>query len=145
MSKTEVRLLAATVLLALIGTATAGGAQIKGPSPPPSRFRESAPPRTFYVAPTPTPLAPPTNPGPAIAPPAGLSPLLTQPSQIFRIPERASPSYPAEPVPAPVDQQTLQTFRNDLIDQRSQLDRQGVSPANERYREIQRQLNQPQK
>ena len=142
---TEVRLLAAAVLSALIGAATAGGAQTKGPSPPPSSFQESRPPRTFYVAPTPAPLAPPTNPGPAIAPPAALSPLLTQPSQIFRIPERASPSYPAAPVPAPVDQQKMQTYRNDLIYQRFQLDRQGVSPANERYREIQRQLNQPQK
>jgi len=90
---TEVRLLAAAVLSALISAATAGGAQTKGPSP--SSFQESRPPRTFYVAPTPAPLAPPTNPGPAIAPPAALSPLLTQPSQIFRIPERASPSYPA--------------------------------------------------
>ena len=142
---TEVRLLAAAVLLLLIGAATAGGAQTKEPSPPSSRFRESAPPRTFYVAPTPTPLAPPTNPGPAIAPPASLSPLLTQPSQIFRIPERAGPSYPASPVPAPVDQQKMQAYRNDLIYQRFHLDRQGVSPANERYREIQQQLNQPQK
>ena len=91
---TEVRLLAAAVLLALIGAATVGGAQTKGPSPPPSRFQESAPPRAFYVAPTPTPLAPPTNPGPAIAPPAALSPLLTQPSQIYRIPERAHPIRP---------------------------------------------------
>jgi len=82
---------------------------------------------------------------PIRAQPLRLSPLLTQPSQIFRIPERASPSYPAAPVPAPVDQQKMQTFRNDLIYQRFQLDRQGVSPANERYREIQRLLNQLQK
>jgi hypothetical protein len=39
----------------------------------------------------------------------------------------------------------MQTYRDGLIYQRFQLDRQGVSPANERYREIQRQLNQPQK
>ena len=141
----EVRLRAAGVLLALIGAATAGGAQTKGPSPPPSRFQQSEPPRNFYVAPTPTPVAPPTNPGPAIAPPASLSPLLTQPGQLFRLPERASPSYPASPVPAPVDQQKMQTYRNDLIYQRFQLDRQGVSPASERYREIQQQLNQPRK
>ena len=101
------------------------------------------PPPTVYVAPTPAPLAPPTNPGPAIAPPDGLSPLLTQPSVIFRTPERAGPSYPASPVPAPIDQQKMQSYRNDLINQRFQLDRQGVSPANERYREIQQQLNQP--
>ena len=40
---TEVRLLAAAVLSALIGAATAGGAQTKGPSPPPSSFRNRAP------------------------------------------------------------------------------------------------------
>jgi hypothetical protein len=37
----------------------------------------------------------------------------------------------------------MQSYRNDLINQRFQLDRQGVSPGNERYREIQQQLNQP--
>jgi hypothetical protein len=88
-------------------------------------------------------LAPPTGSAPAPAPADGLSPLLTQPGLIFRTPDRASPSYPSAPAPAPVDQQKTQSYRNDLINQRFQLDRQGVSPANERYREIQRQLNQP--
>jgi hypothetical protein len=101
------------------------------------------PRQTVFVAPTPAPLAPPTGSAPAPAPPVGLSPLLTQPGLIFRTPERASPSYPSAPAPAPVDQQKTQSYRNDLINQRFQLDRQGVSPANERYREIQRQLNQP--
>jgi len=133
-----VRLHAAAVLLALFGAANAAGAQTRAHVPPVPR-----PPPTVYVAPTPAPLAPPTNPGPAIAPPDGLSPLLTQPSVIFRTPERAGPSYPASPVPAPIDQQKMQSYRNDLISQRFQLDRQGVSPANERYREIQQQLNQP--
>jgi hypothetical protein len=55
----------------------------------------------------------------------------------------AGPTYPASPVPAPIDQQKTQSYRNDLIIQRFQLDRLGVSPDNERYREIQRQLNQP--
>jgi hypothetical protein len=132
------RLGAAAVLLALIGAATAAGAQTRAPV-----LAVPLPSPTVYVAPTPAPLAPPTNPGPAIAPPDGLSPLLTQPSAIYRIPERAGPSYPASPVPAPIDQQKMQSYRNDLTNQRFQLDRQGVSPANERYREIQQQLNQP--
>jgi hypothetical protein len=88
-------------------------------------------------------MAPPISAAPTPTPPDGLSPLLSQPSSIFRIPERAGPSYPASPVPAPVDQQKMQSYRNELINQRFQLDRQGVSPGNERYREIQRQLNQP--
>jgi hypothetical protein len=37
----------------------------------------------------------------------------------------------------------VQTYRNDLLGQRYQLERQGVSPGNERFREIQQQLNQP--
>jgi hypothetical protein len=37
----------------------------------------------------------------------------------------------------------MQSYRNDLINQRFQLDLQSVSPDNRRYREIQRQLNQP--
>ena len=132
------RLQAATVLLGLIGAATAASAQTRAPVP---AVRLSPP--TIYVAPTPTPLAPPTNPGPAIAPPVGLSPPLSQPGAIFGIPERAGPSYPASPVPAPVDQQKMQSYRNDLIIQRFKLDRQRVSPDNGRYREIQQQLNQP--
>jgi len=55
------RLQAATVLLGLIGAATAASAQTRAPVP---AVRLSPP--TIYVAPTPTPLAPPTNPGPAI-------------------------------------------------------------------------------
>jgi hypothetical protein len=130
-----VRPQATGVLLALIGAATAAGAQTKRPV--------TLPPPTTYSAPTPTPLAPPTNPGPAVVPPDGLSPILTLPGPVYRLPERPSPSYPSAPVPAPVDQQKMQSYRNDLVNQRWQLDRQGVSPDSERYREIQRQLNQP--
>jgi len=128
---------AAGMLLVLIGATTAPTAQTKGPMPQPS------PPPTTYVAPTPTPQAPPTSAAPAPTPPAGLSPLLTQPSLIFGTPERPSPSHPSPPTPAAIDQQKMQSYRNDLINQRFQLDRQGVSPGNERYREIQQQLNQP--
>jgi hypothetical protein len=126
---------AAGLLLALIGAAAPAGAQTKGPVP--------QPPPTVYTAPTPAPLAPPTNPGPAVAPPGGLSPLLAQPGPIYPRPPQAGPSYPASPTPAPLDQQKVQSYRNDLLGQRWQFDRQGVSPDSERYREIQQQLNQP--
>jgi len=130
-----VRLKAAGVLLALIGTATVAGAQTKAHVP--------LPPSTIYSAPIPAPLVPPTNPGPAVAPSDGLSPLLTQPGPVYRTPERANPSYPSAPTPGPLDQQKMQSYRNDLLGQRWQLERQGVSPDSERYREIQQQLNQP--
>ena len=123
------------VLLALMGSAIAVHGQTRGPV--------TAPPPTAFTAPTPAPLPPPTNPGPAIAPPVGLSPLLTQPGPIYSTAPRTTPSYPSTPTPGPLDQQKLQSYRNDLLGQRRQLDRQGVSPDNERYREIQQQLNQP--
>jgi hypothetical protein len=134
---------AAGVLFGLIYATTAAGAQTKGSMPQPSPAATAPASPTFHVAPTPVPMAPPTNPGPAVVPPDGLSPLLTQPGPLFPGPRRAGPTYPASPVPAPIDQQKSQTYRNDLLNQRFQLDRQGVSPDNERYREIQRQLNQP--
>ena len=125
------------LLLALIGTATAADAQTKTATPP----SPSVP--TVYVAPTPIPQPPPTNPGPAVVPPAGLSPLLSRPGLLFSPGRPVGPSYPASPVPAPVDQQKTQSYRSDLVNQRFQLDRQGVSPGDQRYREIQQQLNQP--
>jgi hypothetical protein len=132
-----VRLQFAGLLLALISAANAAGVQSKGALPP------SSPTPTIFVAPTPAPMAPPTNPGPAAAPPAGLSPLLSQPGLLFPSSRPVGPSYPASPVPAPIDQQKMQSYRNDLVIQRFELDRQGVSPDNQRYREIQRQLSQP--
>jgi hypothetical protein len=130
-----VKLPIASVLVVLLGAATAAGAQTRGPVP--------LPPPTVYTAPTPAPLAPPTNPGPAVAPASGLSPLLAQPGPVYQTPRRAAPAYLALPNPAPVDQQKMQGYRNDLLGQRWQLERQGVSPANQRYRELQQQLNQP--
>ena len=130
-------ILHAGALLILLGAATAADGQTRAPAP----RSPSAP--TVFAAPTPTPQAPPTNPGPAVVPPAGLSPLLGQPGLLFSPRRPVGPSYPASPVPAPVDQQKMQSYRSDLINQRFQLDRQGVSPGNERYREIQQQLNQP--
>ena len=131
------RLRAATVLSALIGAASAAAAQANEP------FRSPVSPRSVYVAPTPAPVAPPTSSSPAPAPSDGLSPLLTQPGLLFEPPERARASPPPGAVPGPIDQQKMQSYRNDLINQRFQLDRQGVSPGTQRYREIQQQLNQP--
>jgi hypothetical protein len=127
----------ASLLLVSFCAAVPAGAQTKGRMPVPE------PPPTVYTAPTPAPLAPPTNPGPAVAPPSGLSPLLAQPGPVYQTPRRPAPSYPALPNPAPVDQQKMQGYRNDLLGQRWQLERQGVSPDNQRYRELQQQLNQP--
>jgi hypothetical protein len=132
-----VKLPIASLLLVLLCTAVPAGAQTRGRSPVPE------PPPTVFAAPTPAPLAPPTNPGPAVAPPGGLSPLLAQPGPASPILRQPGPSYPASPVPAPVDQQKMQGYRNDLLGQRWQLERQGVSPDNQRYREIQQQLNHP--
>lgn len=98
---------------------------------------------TIYSAPTPAPVAPPINPGPATVPPAGLSPLLTQPGPITADPDGTMPAYPATQLPGPTGQQNMQSYRNNLLQQQWQLDRAGVSPGSERSREIQQQLNQP--
>jgi hypothetical protein len=119
-------------VLAGIGSAAAQTKGLPGPLPPP----------TIYSAPTPAPLAPPINPGPAAVPPAGLSPLLTEPGPVYQIPERAMPAYPATPLPGPIGQQNIQTYRNGLLQQQWERDRSGVSPGSERSREIQQQLNQ---
>ena len=125
----------AICLIALYGIADAA-AQTKGlPTP--------LPPPTVYSAPTPAPLAPPINPGPAVVPPAGLSPLLTEPGPIYPTPERAIPPYPSPQLPGPTGQQNMQSYRNNLLGQRWQRERSGVSPSSERSREIDQQLNQP--
>jgi len=128
---------AAVILFVLVGAASAVGAQTKGVTP------HSSPPPKTYLVPTPAPMPPPTNPGPVVVPRDGLSPLLTQPGPLAPPARPVGPSYPPSPVPAPIDQQKMQSYRNDLINQRFELDRRGVSPGNERYREIQQQLNQP--
>jgi hypothetical protein len=102
----------------------------------------SIPGPTIYSAPTPAPLAPPINPGPATVPPAGLSPLLTEPGPVFPTPEQAMPAYPAMQLPGPTGQQSTQAYRNGLLQQQWERDRASVSPGSERSREIQQQLNQ---
>ena len=122
----------AAALIALTGAAFAqrGGMPVPMPGP------------TIYSAPTPAPLAPPINPGPATVPPAGLSPLLTQPGPLAPDAPEAMPAYPATPLPGPIGQQNTQGYRNGLLQQQWERDRSGVSPGSERSREIQQQLNQ---
>jgi hypothetical protein len=133
----------ASLLSALIMAAALPAIGQNRPSTP-AQTKLPAPstPSTAYIASTPAPLAPPINPGPAIAPPDGLSPLLSQPGPIFSTP-RAGPSYRAATYPTPLGQQQMQSYRSNLLSQRWQLEQQGVSPDNERYRELQQQLNQP--
>ena len=130
------REIAGSVLAALVGLASTASAQKAGlPVPLPAP--------TIYSAPTPAPLAPPINPGPATVPPAGLSPLLTEPGPVYQIPERAMPTYPAPSLPGPTGEQNAQAYRNSLLQQQWARDRAGISPGSERSREIEQQLNQP--
>ena len=88
-------------------------------------------------------MTPPINPGLATVPPAGLSPLLTQPAgPVAPDADQGMPAYPSPDLPGPTGQQTLQAYRNGLLQQQWQLDRSGVSPDSQRSREIQQQLNQ---
>ena len=124
------------ICLIVLGGITSAVAQTRGlPTPLPGP--------TIYSAPTPAPLAPPINPGPAVAPPAGLSPLLTEPGPVFPTERGAMPAYPSPQLPGPTGQQNMQSYRNNLLDQQWQLERNSVSPGSERSREIQQQLNQP--
>ena len=121
------------MLVAVTGAASAQTRGRPGPFSPP----------TIYSAPTPAPVAPPINPGPATVPPAGLSPLLTQPGPVAPDADEAMPTYPAPQLPGPSGQQNMQAYRNSLLQQQWQRDRAGISPGSERSREIQQQLNQP--
>jgi len=53
------------------------------------------------------------------------------------------PAYPPLQLPGATGQQNMQSYRNNLLDQRWQLERSGVSPSSQRSREIEQQLNQP--
>jgi hypothetical protein len=89
----------------------------------------------------PTPVPPPVGAAPPPPPASGLSPILTQPSLALQ-PFRASPAAPAPSSSAPLDQQKMQSYRNDLIGRQRALEQQGVSPGAEPYRTNQQQLNQ---
>jgi hypothetical protein len=124
----------AVFVSAVLLATNSAGAQTRGPLPLPAP--------TIFSAPTPAPVAPPINPGPATVPPAGLSPLLREPGPIYPTPERPGPAFPSPQLPGPVGQQNMQSYRNRLLEQQWQLEREGVSPGSERSREIQQQLNQ---
>jgi general secretion pathway protein N len=89
----------------------------------------------------PMPLQPPTAGAPPPPPPPGSvpSPILRGPGAV---PLGPQPAYPSPVSPGPLDQQQLQAYRNNLITQQRQMEREGVSPANPRYRDIQQQLQQ---
>ena len=89
---------------------------------------------------TPAPVPPPSSPVPAPNPPSPLSPLLTNPG-LALMPYGPRSAAPGTSV-SPLDQQQTQSYRNRLDSDRRALDRQGVSPGSEQYREIQQQLNQ---
>ncbi|MGH7029183.1 MAG: hypothetical protein ACREE9_02590 [Stellaceae bacterium] len=127
----------ALLLGAIAGSATPADAFIQTALPQLLPQPAPAPP------PAPAPLPPPINPGYAAAPPNGLSPLLTQPGPVYRLPRPATPSYPPPRLPGSIDQQKMQAYRNGLLGQQWQLQRQGVGPGSEISREIQQQLNAP--
>jgi hypothetical protein len=129
----------ASLGLLLIAAALPAAAQNQASPTAPSRALAPANP-TFYSTPTLAPLAPPTNPGPAVASPGGLSPLLSQPGSMYSAPA-AGPSYPATSYPTPLGQEQTQIYRGNLQSQSWQLQREGIN--NERSRELQEQLNQP--
>jgi|HubBroStandDraft_6_1064221.scaffolds.fasta_scaffold143388_1 hypothetical protein len=89
----------------------------------------------------PTPVPPPVSAAPPPPPASGLSPILTQP-WLAQQPFRASPAAQAPPSSSPLDQQKMQSYRNDLIGRQRALEQQGVSPGAEPYRTNQQQLNQ---
>ena len=91
------------------------------------------------IVPAPTP--PPVSSGPPQPPGSSLSPILTQP-WLAQQPFRLSPTAPAPSSSAPLDQQKMQSYRNDLIGQQRALEQQGVSPGADQYRTNQQQLNQ---
>lgn len=92
---------------------------------------------------TPAPIPPPINPGYAATPSNGLSPLLTEPGPFYQLSQPPSLAYPPPQLPGPIDQQKMQSYRNDLRAQQWQLQSQGVSPNSSGSREIEQQLNAP--
>ena len=133
------RAAAAAALAILFAAADAAAASL--PSAVQQQFLPL--PGPVQVPTTPAPLAPPINPGYAVAPPVGLSPILTQPGPAFPLPQTVNPSYPPLSLPGPIDQQKMQSYRNNLRTQQRELQQQGIGPATQRAREIQQQLLAP--
>jgi hypothetical protein len=120
--------------LALSSSAAAAG--------PPSRLSEQLLPLPAIGAPpVPAPLPPPTNPGFAVAPSGGISPLLLQPGPAEPLPPPSgSPAYPSLSLPAPIDQQKIGSYRSWLLGQQRLLQRGGADDY--LSRQIQQQLLQ---
>jgi hypothetical protein len=113
---------ASCALLLVLSTAAARAAG------PPTRVPEQLLPLPpIAAAPLPAPLPPPINPGFAAAPSDGISPLLLQPGPAFPLPQQASPAYPPLPLPGPIDQQKISSYRIWLQGQRRLLERGGSS------------------
>jgi len=131
------------LLIAAFAVLTAAAALAAQLGPPtqllPQSLPSAAPPPPAPLA----PLAPPINPGFAPAAPNGLSPHLTQTGPVYELPAPASPSYPPQQLPGPIDQQKLQAYRNNLSSQQWLFQGQGVSPSSQYSREIEQQLNAP--
>jgi hypothetical protein len=92
---------------------------------------------------TPMPVAPPVSPALPQMPGSAPSPILTQPGLVHQPFGGTTAPVPPPAATAPIDQQKMQSYRSDLLNQQRALDRQGVSPASPQYRDIQQQLNQP--
>jgi hypothetical protein len=90
----------------------------------------------------PPPINPGAAPGTAAGPPDGISPLLLQPGPAFALPQQASPAYPPEPLPGPIDQQKIDSYRTWLEGQQRLFERRGGSANDLLGREIQQQLLQ---
>ena len=128
------------LLIASFAVLSAAAALAAELGPPTQLLPQSLP---AAAPPPPAPLAPPINPGFAPAAPNGLSPSLTQSGPVYELPAPASPSYPPQQLPGPIDQQKMQAYRNNLSSQQWLLQGQGVSPSSQYSREIQQQLNAP--
>jgi hypothetical protein len=92
---------------------------------------------------TPMPVAPPVSPPVSQLPGSAPSPILTQPALVHQ-PFGGTTAPIAPPAAtAPIDQQKMGAYRSDLQSQQRALDRQGVSPGSQQYRDIQQQLQYP--
>ena len=91
----------------------------------------------------PAPVPPPVSPALPQIPGSAPSPILTQPGLVHQPFGGTTAPVPPPAATAPIDQQKMQSYRSDLLSQQRALDRQGVSPGSEQYRNIQQQLQQP--
>jgi hypothetical protein len=120
----------------LVGAAAACAAEPSARSPV-----QLLPLPGIAVRPVPAPLPPPTNPGFAAAPSAGISPLLLQPEPAFLPPQPAAPRYPPLSPLAPIDQQKISSYRL-WIEGQQRLLQGGGGTEGYLGREIERQLLQ---